>query len=159
MGWSIGFDTNWQRDIGYGVPAICDHPDCAEEIDRGLECVCGSEPHGGDRGCGLYFCSKHLHYAERLEGAFCKRCHPRKMLPFVPKPDVPQWLHHKLHDESWQAWRDENPKEVAYINERLAEVWTPEELAAAKARADEYAAWYLGEGPAPSALTSNAPVK
>src|SRR4051812_7048849 len=26
MGWSIGYDSNWQRDIGYGVPAFCDHP-------------------------------------------------------------------------------------------------------------------------------------
>ena len=28
MGWSIGYDTNWKRDIGYGVPAKCDHPRC-----------------------------------------------------------------------------------------------------------------------------------
>lgn len=23
MGWSIGFDSNWNRDVGYGVPATC----------------------------------------------------------------------------------------------------------------------------------------
>ena len=28
MGWSIGYDEKWQRDIGYGVPAICDYPGC-----------------------------------------------------------------------------------------------------------------------------------
>ena len=50
MGWSIGYDSNWDRDIGYGVPAYCDHPDCNEEIDRGLSYVCGGEPYGGDRG-------------------------------------------------------------------------------------------------------------
>lgn len=36
MGWSIGFDTRWKRDIGYGVPAECDHPTCGAQIDRGL---------------------------------------------------------------------------------------------------------------------------
>lgn len=41
MGWSIGFDSNWNRDIGYGVPAFCDHPGCTAEIDRGLAYVCG----------------------------------------------------------------------------------------------------------------------
>lgn len=39
MGWSVGFDENWQRDIGYGVPAYCDHPQCKAEIDRGLDYV------------------------------------------------------------------------------------------------------------------------
>jgi hypothetical protein len=52
MGWSIGFDTTWNRDIGYGVPAICDRPGCGEAIDRGLSFVCGGEPYGGEKGCG-----------------------------------------------------------------------------------------------------------
>jgi len=26
MGWSIGFDETWQRDIGYVVQSVCDHP-------------------------------------------------------------------------------------------------------------------------------------
>ncbi|HEV7521417.1 MAG TPA: hypothetical protein VGP89_09990, partial [Candidatus Angelobacter sp.] len=60
MGWSLGFDSNWQRDIGYGVPAYCDHPKCNKKIDRGLSYVCGGEPYGGELGCGLYFCSEHL---------------------------------------------------------------------------------------------------
>ena len=40
MGWAIGYDGRWERDIGYGVPAVCDHPDCNVRIDRGLDYVC-----------------------------------------------------------------------------------------------------------------------
>jgi hypothetical protein len=46
MSWAIGYDGRWKRDIGYGVPAYCDHPGCNEEIDRGLAHVCGGEPYG-----------------------------------------------------------------------------------------------------------------
>lgn len=54
MGWSIGYDERWKRDIGYGVPATCDHPGCEEKIDRGLSCVCANQqPYGGEHGCGL----------------------------------------------------------------------------------------------------------
>lgn len=44
MGWSIGFDEHWQRDIGYGVPATCDHPGCGAKIDRGLSFVTTNNP-------------------------------------------------------------------------------------------------------------------
>lgn len=54
MGWSIGYDKKWKRDVGYGVPTTCDHHDCNEEIDRGLSYVCGGDIYGGERGCGLY---------------------------------------------------------------------------------------------------------
>lgn len=111
MGWSIGFDEKWKRDIGYGVPAFCDHPECATEIDRGLSYVCcDSEPHGGERGCGLYFC-----YAHRDCDGRCQRCataRGRKKGPFDPKPDAPEWIAHKLTDESWAEWRAENPEIV-----------------------------------------------
>src|SRR5690606_23075125 len=53
MGWAVGYDSNWNRDIGYGVPTTCDHPGCNEKIDRGLSYVCGDEPYGGEHGCGL----------------------------------------------------------------------------------------------------------
>lgn len=33
MGWSIGYDNSWKRDIGYGVPAFCDHPGCMTSIN------------------------------------------------------------------------------------------------------------------------------
>jgi len=122
MGWSIGFDSNWHRDIGYGVPCQCDHPNCKRRIDRGLAHVCGGEPYGGDEGCGLYFCAEHLRIGvEGKEHQVCERCagmHDTDQ-PFDPKPDVKQWLRHKLKHHSWKQWRDENPKEVAEIERQL----------------------------------------
>lgn len=113
MGWSIGYDTNWKRDIGYGVPATCDHPGCGVEIDRGLSFVCGEEPHGGDKGCGLYFCEKHLIWHAKRPRT-CSRC-DRYRKPFNPTPDHPDWIKHKLTDESWADWRESNPNEVTTL--------------------------------------------
>lgn len=107
MGWSIGYDENWKRDIGYGVPAVCDHPECNKKIDRGLGHVCGGAPYGGEDGCGLFFCGDHL-YIYRNQ---CERCSDGKD-PFVPKPDVQEWIDWKLTDSSWQEWRDKNPEWV-----------------------------------------------
>src|SRR5262245_35196468 len=114
MGWSIGWDSTWRRDIGYGVPALCDHPDCKTVIDRGLAYVCGDEPYGGDRGCGLYFCGEH----QVGDHQRCERCVKRRKA-FTPKPDVPRWLRWKLRDDSWAQWREENPAEVEAIRVRL----------------------------------------
>lgn len=108
MGWSIGYDSNWKRDIGYGVPAYCDHPECNEEINRGLSNVCGGEPYGGDAGCGLFFCAKHIYTGGAPQ---CGRC-VDGAAPFTPKPDHPRWIAHKLTDESWAQWRTENPEAV-----------------------------------------------
>ena len=105
MGWQIGFDTRWNRDIGYGVPATCDHPECGASIDRGLAYVCGGEPYGGERGCGLYFCYKHLLMSARLP-QLCVRC-KRRRDPFEPTPDVAEWINHKETDPSWAEWRAE----------------------------------------------------
>ena len=105
MGWAVGFDSNWNRDIGYGVPAICDHPECATRIDRGLAYVCGSDAYGGEHGCGLFFCSVHRRFTKR--GELCERC-ARRRQPFDAKPDLPVWTHHKLFDASWRPWRHEN---------------------------------------------------
>ncbi len=102
MSWGVGYDDHWKRDIGYGVPALCDHPDCNEEIDRGLGWVCGGQPYGGEHGCGLFFCSTHqvgLHQN-------CERC-DNQQPPFEAKPDLPEWINHKMTDPSWQIWRDE----------------------------------------------------
>lgn len=86
MGWSLGYDENWKRDIGYSVPSVCDHPDCNERIDRGLSYVCGGDPYGGESGCGLFFCSMH-----RI-GQLCERCGEEPpQEPFEPKPDLPEW--------------------------------------------------------------------
>lgn len=105
MSWSIGYDTQWNRDIGYGVPAFCDHPGCNAEIDRGLAFVCGGEAYGGELGCGLYFCAAHR--ADSL----CKKCHKGE-LPFDPKPEHPKWIHFKATDESWAEWRKEHPEAI-----------------------------------------------
>jgi hypothetical protein len=116
MGWSIGYDDTWNRDIGYGVPAICDHPDCSKPIDRGLSYVCGNQPYGGDQGCGLYFCRQH----QVGEHQRCERCVKRRNA-FAPKPDVPRWMRWKLRDQSWARWREENPQEVAEMRTALRE--------------------------------------
>lgn len=118
MSWSIGYDSKWSRDVGYGVPAVCDHPECNEKIVRGLSYVCGSEPYGGTRGCGLYFCSRHLSVSPKLD-LLCEKCYPRVKKPFKPKADHPDWIHHKLTDSTWEAWRQENPEEVKKLNLQL----------------------------------------
>lgn len=104
MGWSLGFDSKWNRDVGYGVPAICDQPLCKKKIDRGLAFVCGGEPYGGDRGCGLYFCGSHIFLSARLP-QLCTRCLKRKS-PFPPKKDCKEWLDFKMTDPSWKEWRE-----------------------------------------------------
>lgn len=97
MGWSIGYDDHWKRDIGYEVPAFCDEPGCLAEIDRGLAYVCcDSEPRGGDDGCGLYFCDKH-------RGSECTHN------GYLAKGDHPDWIKHKLTDSSWEEWRTDHP--------------------------------------------------
>lgn len=110
MGWSIGFDSDWKRDIGYGVPAHCDYPGCRRVIDRGLSYVCGGEPYGGEHGCGLYFCEKHLGFSVTDDGKIvtqrCERCIGGKK-PFKPKPDHKSWTAFKMKDPSWAEWRKE----------------------------------------------------
>ena len=115
MSWAVGYDENWKRDIGYGVPAVCDHPECNAKIDRGLAYVCGGEPYGGDDGCGLYFCEAHL------DGySMCPRCRYLKP-PFEPKPDTPAWTNHKATDPSWAEWRREQGL-MAGFQEGMADV-------------------------------------
>ena len=111
MSWAVGYDSRWGRDIGYGVPAYCDHPRCHAEIDRGLSYVCcGEEPYGGERGCGLYFCEAHRDWEGR-----CPRCRHYKA-PYPVKHDHPEWVRHKLTDASWAQWRDDNPDEVRALS-------------------------------------------
>lgn len=110
---------------GYGVPAICEHPDCKEEVDRGISYACGGEPFS-EKGCDRYFCSKHLNYiyfnedgercrhkndcdCESVE--LCERCAKGK--PSFPyKPEHPDWVKHLLKDPSWSEWRKKNPVKV-----------------------------------------------
>ncbi len=57
MGWGYGEVDG--REVGYNVMATCDFPGCKAKIDRGLGYCCGTM-HGGDNGCGNYFCAAHL---------------------------------------------------------------------------------------------------
>lgn len=104
MGWSIGYDSHWKRDIGYGVMAYCDHPRCNKVIDRGMAYICGGGLYGegldGERdGCGLFFCQDHL-----IIG-YCPKCDRYDKKPYKPKPDHPQWTLWKMTDPSWAEWR------------------------------------------------------
>lgn len=108
MGWSIGYDNHWQRDIGYGVVAYCDHPKCNVTIDRGLAFVCGGHPYGGECGCGLYFCSKHLiiSFSGREDATqLCPKCARYDYKHYKPKPEHPEWINWKMTDPSWAKWR------------------------------------------------------
>lgn len=117
MGWGIGYDGRTDRFIGYGVPAYCDHPECSERINRGLSYVCGTDPYGGDEGCGLYFCATHRNHSRRGK-EICARC-KRNRANFAPKPEHPDWLAHVLGDESWAEWRAENPAKSAEYSAAL----------------------------------------
>lgn len=107
MGWAVGYDGNTRRFVGYGVPAICEHPDCTEEIDRGLACCCGDMHFDG---CGRYFCGKHLYWNGQSEDGpnwSCERC-KLDQEPFPLKPDTEEWITHQMTDPSWAQWREEN---------------------------------------------------
>lgn len=59
MGSAVGYDRVWKRDVGYGVPSVCDQPGCGAAIHRGLACVCGGQLNGGEFGRELFLCAKH----------------------------------------------------------------------------------------------------
>lgn len=112
MGWSVGFDSSWKRDVGYGVPSLCDHPGCGRRIDRGLSYVCGADVYGGEHGCGLFFCGEHLGFVEGHGNPICARCRQENEELFEPTKDLREWVEWKLEDESWAPWRADNPEEV-----------------------------------------------
>lgn len=116
MGWAVGYDDKNKRDVGYGVPCDCDHPDCNQGIHRGLYYVCGGSPNGGEHGCGLHFCDSHLEY-KKIDGEdvqLCEKCASNKA-PFIGKPDIEAWRAFKKTDPSWQQWREENPELVKQL--------------------------------------------
>lgn len=108
---------------GYGVPTICEHPDCDKEIDRGMSYACGGEPFS-EWGCDRYFCEKHRSPHcfntgnSRTCIEVCDRCLKRKS-PFPYKPEHPDWIKHLLTNESWEEWRKENKEEVDTLGELL----------------------------------------
>lgn len=60
MGWAHCGDDSKGRPIGYAVAAICDHPGCDCQIDRGLSYACAGMHGQQEVGCEGYFCSEHL---------------------------------------------------------------------------------------------------
>lgn len=111
MSWAVGEDPTRRRHIGYGVPATCDHPDCGQEIDRGIAYACGDGVMGELENCGLFFCEDHLsHFVESTEGGgwVCERCANNEP-PFEPSPDTTQWATHVLTDASWAEFRAQEP--------------------------------------------------
>ena len=76
MGWgNCGTDTHG-RPIGYNFLAVCDHPGCEKEIDRGLAYACGGMHGDGDPdgSCEGYFCYEHLAYSFIAENFVCLEC-------------------------------------------------------------------------------------
>ena len=110
MGYSVGYINH--RWIGYGVPSLCDQPNCGEEIDRGMAYLCGD----GEFGCGLFFCYEHLEISSSdNEPQMCERCSNGEE-SFEPTPDTSEWIEHMLTDESWEQWRIENPDQVKIMS-------------------------------------------
>lgn len=123
MGWSVGYDSNWSRDIGYGVPAWCDAA-CGTKIDRGLAYVCGGGPYGEPAGCGLYFCTRHLWMDPEDESGerdqLCNKCMDGAE-PYEPTADHPEWVQWKLTHDSWESWRRENEAWVLEMTEAVVQ--------------------------------------
>ena len=142
MGYAV-YRIGEGRHGGYGVPAYCEHPECNEEIDRGMSFACGGEPFS-EIGCDKYFCSKHRHYTgfkqdgSALPECLCdceddpeneKECECEwkevcascagldKEYPYgYPyKPEHPEWVYHVLNHYTWEEYRKENPDIVAKL--------------------------------------------
>lgn len=109
MSWAVGEDIPRLRHIGYGVPALCDYPECGAEIDRGLSFLC--------EGCGLFFCADHQ-WLDLDKGTTCERCANGRPM-FASSPDTAEWVNHVLTDPSWAEFRQTEP------------MWTAEYLARA----------------------------
>ena len=74
MGWSDCGTDSKGRPIGYVYPATCDHPECNEEIHRGLAYACGGM-HGEDElSCEGYFREQHRTVV-LVEGDYKSLCH------------------------------------------------------------------------------------
>ena len=53
-------------------------------------------------------------------GQLCKRCvRSSSSKPYPRTPDHPTWIKHKLTDESWQDWRNENHEEVKRLQKEI----------------------------------------
>lgn len=60
---------------GYDVRATCEENGCDSQIWRGLGCLCGDSPGGGEYGCGGYFCEDHLYIPVAEKPSWnCRKC-------------------------------------------------------------------------------------
>lgn len=115
MGWAVGWDYSTARFRGYGVPSICEQPECDKLINRGMAYACEMED------CGRFFCEDHLY--SNL-GLYCERClhaDDPASIPFPVKPETKLWLKHVLKDKSWAQWRKERPEMVKEYRRQLKE--------------------------------------
>ena len=76
---SCSFSQNSQgKTIGYSVRAVCEHPGCEKQIDRGMSYACGGEHEDDYFCCDGYFCPEHLHVVELVDSrdvlAVCENC-------------------------------------------------------------------------------------
>jgi hypothetical protein len=121
-------DLDVARWAGYGVPAVCDMPDCETKINRGMGYRCEHVYkeaffRKGERvdieddwdeerveehpGCELHFCEEHLYDHDKHEGV-------------EPKPDTDEWVAWMLTDPSWGQWRRENKIDRNTLYQQLA---------------------------------------
>jgi len=133
--WYSVYEIWNNRFWGYWVSTICEHPDCNKEIDRWMSYACWWEPFS-EKWCDRYFCEKHTNYVEfdsmwdmiKEESKedkqgnecypLCERC-AKNEEPFNYKPESKEWLEHIISDESWEIWREKNPKILKTYKEQL----------------------------------------
>lgn len=96
---------DWSADrwAGSRVPALCDWPTCDAEINRGRAHRCVD--HGGEDGCELFFCPRHLMQSTIHD-------------LIRPKPDPGRWELMILTDDTLEPWRQEHPAEVEQARRR-----------------------------------------
>lgn len=84
MSWARGIRDDG-KEAGYDIDDVCGHPECQEEIDRGISFTCGGVEylHSG-YGCGEWFCPNHLEFG--THGFLCYTC-------IQAEEDIEDWLH------------------------------------------------------------------
>lgn len=143
MGYAVYFSSKNNRWQGYGVTAYCDHPDCKETIDRGMGYVCcGNQEHSNS--CGGFYCAKHESLCQLItedefedfeddevqeqlehyglaemplfdEDGYFYHCQHKP----IEAKEHPDWIKHVENDESWEEWRNNNPKALSLMKSQL----------------------------------------
>lgn len=152
MGYSI-FDqviNGVERDAGYGVIALCDHPNCTAVIDRGMGYACCDAIHH-DGSCGGFYCSEHIMLwsvisKDEFEGLDDKEIQklleqyglsdqysPSNMPEFneceqfnhcqhepIQSKTAQGWVDWIKKDDSWGKWRELYPEKLQFMIEDAA---------------------------------------